>query len=340
VITTLTGALGLSAHDSVFWIPLAFSLLLLVTVTALVLLDGVDVGVGCLLMFAPLGLRQTMIRRLNPWRDANELWLFLVIGLFLAVFPGAWTEVFKHLYLPLSLLSLGVILRTISFEFRVRAPGTLQGFFIRTFSWGSWLTAIAHGVLLSRIVASYEVGSSYVLLSIFLAACAVAGYALLGSSALAMQTTGALQHQAILWARGATRWVAAGLVCVAASLAATNTGVFWKWMDVLGGETFSLLWGVLLASFVMLELLLRRMHHPRSAIRVLPFILASLIMTLGLIGLAYSFFPYIVLDTITLWDAAVSAPMLRFALGSTLMIMPVALGFNSWAYRGFFRQIH
>ena len=340
MITTLTGALGLSAHDSLFWIPLAFALLLLITVIALVLLDGIDIGVGCLLLLAPTALRKTMMQRLNPWRDANELWLFLVIGLFLAVFPGAWTEVFTRLYLPLSLLSLGVVLRTISFEFRVRAPDTLQALFIRTFSWGCWLTAIAHGLLLSRIVSSYQMGSGYVFLSLFLAACAVAGYALLGASALTMQTTDGLQQQAIQWAKGATRWVAAGLVCVSVSLAATNTGVFWKWMDELGGQTFALLWVGLLISFVMLEILLSRLQRQQTATRILPFLLASLIMTLGLVGLAYSFFPYIVLDTITLWDAAVSPPMLRFALGGSLIIMPVALGFNLWAYRGFFRQIH
>src|SRR3546814_18251760 len=63
-------------------------------------------------------LRPRMLSLLSPWRDANEFWLFLGLGLFVAAFPNAWGSVMGELYLPLCVLTLGVLLRSVSFELR------------------------------------------------------------------------------------------------------------------------------------------------------------------------------------------------------------------------------
>ena len=49
----------------------------MVTVIAGTILDGFDIGVGCLSLVAPESLRPRMMSLLSPWRDANEFWLFL-----------------------------------------------------------------------------------------------------------------------------------------------------------------------------------------------------------------------------------------------------------------------
>ena len=97
MIDTLALALGLQANAPEFWLPLAFMALLFLVVLAGVVLDGFDIGVGCLSMFAPAALRPRMLALLSPWRDANEFWLFLGIGLFMAVFPHAWGRIMSAL---------------------------------------------------------------------------------------------------------------------------------------------------------------------------------------------------------------------------------------------------
>ena len=89
MIGTLTAALGLGAQDPAFWMPLAMMAVLLIVLMAGVLLDGFDLGVGCLTLFAPQELRLRMLSLLSPWRDANEFWLIMGLGLFLSAFPNA-----------------------------------------------------------------------------------------------------------------------------------------------------------------------------------------------------------------------------------------------------------
>ena len=126
MITDLALALGVSATDPAFWLPLVFLGLLFITIIAGTLLDGFDIGVGCLSLVAPESLRPRMMALLSPWRDANEFWLFLGLGVFALVFPHAWGSVMGQLHLPLMLLALGVMARSLCFELRLRAPAEQQ----------------------------------------------------------------------------------------------------------------------------------------------------------------------------------------------------------------------
>src|SRR5699024_12860714 len=83
-------------------------------------LDGFDIGVGCLIGVAPQELRGRMLALLSPWRDANELWLLMGLGLLATVFPGAWAGLLGHLFMPLFVLAMGVLVRAVSCERRVR----------------------------------------------------------------------------------------------------------------------------------------------------------------------------------------------------------------------------
>src|SRR5690606_17870040 len=104
IVDTLVQLLGFSAEDPAFWMPLVFMGLLFAIVVAAVVLDGFDIGVGCLTLAAPVPLRPRMMSLLSPWRDANEFWLFLGLGVFIAAFPNAWGSIMGQLYLPLTLL--------------------------------------------------------------------------------------------------------------------------------------------------------------------------------------------------------------------------------------------
>ncbi|WP_414708268.1 cytochrome d ubiquinol oxidase subunit II [Pusillimonas sp.] len=332
MVDTLVELLGFSAEDPAFWMPLVFMGLLFSIVAAGVVLDGFDIGVGCLTLVAPKTLRPRMVSLLGPWRDANEFWLLLGLGVFAAAFPNGWGVIMGQLYVPLSLLSLGVMLRAVSFEFRLRAPLELQGRWILGFGLGSLATAVAHGLLLGNLVVAYRSGQGYMWFSMLLALCCVAAYCLLGATWLIMREPGELRVRAIFWGRRTVRWAAAGAVGVSVVLAFANTGVFLKWSDGPQWSAIAMLWGGLLACFIVVELSLQRMVTHSDGTTMVPF-LATLLAYLAILGgLFYSFFPYLVLDNITIWDGASSVGSLRLVLAAAVIAMPVALIFNIWVY--------
>ena len=66
-----------------------------------------------------------------------------------------------------------------------------------------------------------------------------------------------------------------------------------------------------------------------------PFAGAVAIFVLAFAGLAYSLFPYVVMDSLTIWDAAAHPSALTFILVGTLIVLPVIVGSTFYAYRVF-----
>jgi cytochrome d ubiquinol oxidase subunit II len=135
-----------------------------------------------------------------------------------------------------------------------------------------------------------------------------------------------------MWGRRAVRWAAAGAVGVSVVLAFANAGVFLKWSDGPQWPTVVMLWTALLICFVSIEMCLQRMINSSYRTTALPFVLTLLVFLIILGGLGYSFFPYLVLDNVTIWDAAASVDSLRLVLSGTIIALPVALIFNIWVY--------
>lgn len=332
MIDSLATAIGLGAQDPSFWMPLAFVAVFFAIMVAGVVLDGFDIGVGCLSLCAPPALRPRMLALLSPWRDANEFWLFLGVGLFAAAFPYAWPQTLGQLYIPLSLLALGAMLRSACFELRLRAPLEQQAHWQRGFAVGAWLTAFSHGFMLARIAVGYEDGPGYTWFAVLMGVCAIAAYCLLGAAWLVMREAGELRARAVMWGRRAIRWAAVGAVGISVVLDFSNAGVFLKWGDETHWMAVVLVWGGLLACFVLTDMCLQRMINRSYRTSALPFLLVLAIFLMVLGGLAYSFFPYLVLDDVTIWDAAAPVETLRLGLSATVIALPVALIFNIWVY--------
>jgi len=332
VIDTLALAMGLSPTAPDFWMPLVFMGLLFLVVLAGMVLDGFDIGVGCLSLFAPQSLRPRMLALLNPWRDANEFWLFLGMGLFMAAFPRAWGQLMGELYLPVTLLAMGTLLRSVGFELRLRAPREQQALWTRAFGFGSLLTALSHGMLLAQIALTYSHDTGHLWFVSFTAVCALAAYGLLGASWLIMREGGELRARAVFWGRRCVRWAAAGAVGVSVVMALGNPGVFLKWTGGSSTAAVAGLWCGMLAIFICIEICLQRMINSSYRNTALPFVLTLLIFITTLGGLGYSFFPYLVLDELTIWDAAAATNSLELLLAGVLAVLPVALAFNIWVY--------
>ena len=83
-------------------------------------LDGFDLGLGSLLPC--LGKseedRRIMYNAAGPFWDGNEVWLISAGGVTFAAFPTVYAVMFSALYAPLLLLLFALIFRAVSFEFR------------------------------------------------------------------------------------------------------------------------------------------------------------------------------------------------------------------------------
>ncbi|HLU00337.1 MAG TPA: cytochrome d ubiquinol oxidase subunit II [Burkholderiaceae bacterium] len=332
MIDTLAMALGMPPEAPEFWLPLSFMALLYLVVLAGTVLDGFDIGVGCLSTFAPAHLKPRMLALLSPWRDANEFWLFIGLGLFMAAFPLAWSRVMAQLYLPITLLAVGTCLRSVGYELRLRAPRELHGFWALVFGGGALLTAFSHGLLLAQLAMLSQNETVQIGFSLFTAGCAVAAYSLLGASWLIMRQGGELRARAIFWGRRCVRWAAAGAVGVSVVLALGNPGIFLKWSSNGGRVAVISLWCFMLLAFVFIEMCLQRMINTSLRNTALPFVLTLLVFIMTFAGLAYSFFPYLVLDELTLWDAAAATDSLERVLVLVVLALPVALVFNARVY--------
>ncbi|OZI52544.1 cytochrome d ubiquinol oxidase subunit II [Bordetella genomosp. 4] len=336
MIAALAASLGVNANDPTFWIPLVFMGLLFLLIIGGVVLDGFDIGVGMLLPVAPVDERGRMMALLSPWRDANEFWPLLGIGLFAAAFPLAWGVIFGKLYGPLALMAMGMMLRSVSFEFRIRARAELKSRWVFGFWLGSLATAFGQGLILGRIATGYQTEAGYGWFSVVMGLCVVAAYVLLGAAWLVMRVDGDLQRRAARWGRHAIRWTAVGMVAASVMLGLANAGIFYKWSNPGGFATVAGVWAIMLLCFSGAEMLLARVPREDSPYQWLPFVLCIVLYWLMLAGLGYSLFPYLILDDMTLWDGTASIESMRLVLSAAVVGVPVVLVFNLWAYRSVF----
>jgi cytochrome d ubiquinol oxidase subunit II len=66
-----------------------------------------------------------------------------------------------------------------------------------------------------------------------------------------------------------------------------------------------------------------------------PFAGAVAIYVLAFAGLAYSLFPYVVIDRLTIWQAAAHPSSLKVVLAGALIVLPFIIGYTVYAYRVF-----
>src|SRR5206468_148227 len=171
-------------------LPLIFMVLMGASVLAYVVLDGYDLGVGMLMPAGSEAEQLTMVSSIGPFWDANETWLVLGIGILLAAFPVAHGMVLGALYLPVVAMLIGLMLRGVAFEFRVKAEGWHRELWNWLFWFGSFLASLAQGLMLGRYITGFNSGFGYYLFALLVGAALCGGYVLLGATWLILKTEG------------------------------------------------------------------------------------------------------------------------------------------------------
>jgi cytochrome d ubiquinol oxidase subunit II len=317
------------------WMPIAFMALMGVSMLAYVVLDGFDLGVGLLLPRAPSTAdRDLMVASIGPFWDANETWLVLGVGILLIAFPKAHGLVLTSLYLPVALMLLGLILRGVAFDFRVKAQASHQPAWNTAFFAGSGLAALAQGWMLGRYVTGFEPGTWPLVFAAVIAMTLPAAYVLIGAAWLIMKTEGTLQAQAVQWAKQAWWPVVLGMACISVGTPWVSETVRERWFTM--PEFIALLPIPISTACALLALrALLNSHRIRGKLCALPFALVVGVFLLGGLGLAYSLYPWVVMDRLTLWQAASHPDSLAVILLGCAITVPAIVGYTVFAYRVF-----
>jgi len=316
-------------------LPLFFLVVMGASVLAYVVLDGYDLGVGMLMPAASEEEQSVMVASIGPFWDANETWLVLGIGVLLAAFPAAHGVVLGALYLPVVAMLIGLMLRGVAFELRIKAVGWHRELWNWLFWAGSFAASFFQGVMLGRYITGFEPGFFFWMFALITGASLCGGYVLLGATWLILKTEGELQRKAVAWARWGLLWVALGVALVSLATPLISQTVRDKWFDFPRTLALMILPAATLAAGAWLWMTTRAMKRGDVSRDWRPFLAAVAIFTLAFLGLAYSLYPYVVIDRLTVWEAAAHPSALKFVFVGTVIVVPFIIGYTILSYRIF-----
>jgi cytochrome d ubiquinol oxidase subunit II len=232
-------------------LQLTWFALLGVLMAGYAILDGFDLGVGILHLFARDDAeRRLFMSAIGPIWDGNEVWLVVFGGATFAAFPNAYATAFSGFYLGFMLLLCCLIFRAVAMEFRSKRPSRLwRGAWDVAFSAASALATFLFGVVVGNCIRGLPLGADGDLTrslgladllnpySVLTGLFAVSAFAMHGAIYLYLKTEGPLQGLVKGWmGRTFLLFLAAYLVLSAWTLIAlpNSTANFvghpWLWV--------------------------------------------------------------------------------------------------------------
>ena len=318
-------------------------LLIGVLIAGYAVLDGFDLGVGALSLFArSKEERDLHVAAIGPVWDGNEVWLLTGGGALFAAFPPVYATVFSGFYLALMLLLVALIARAVSLEFRglMEGPGWVR-FWDWAFGIGSLLPTILFGVAVGNVLRGVPIGPGFAWQGSFLGL--LNPYAILvglvscvlffmhGALYLRLKTEGEISERMGRVALGAFGFF---VVLYAGATAATvmvspflfqraSTPAFWA-LTVL-----------LLASLAVIPV------ATRAGKRGLAFTASSAAIVFMILVTALSAYPALVPsslgleNSLTIYNASSTPRTLATMLVIALIGVPIMLGYTIFVYRVF-----
>jgi cytochrome d ubiquinol oxidase subunit II len=322
------------------WLPIVFALVMALSMLAYVILDGYDLGVGALLDSADtVQQKDTMIASIGPFWDANETWLVLGVGVLLVGFPMAHGVILGSLYLPVALMLVALSLRGVAFDFRVKAKDHHRPLWDKAFYIGSILASWSQGFMLGQLITGFKQDLPGYLFSALIGFCLVFAYRLLGAAWLIMKTEGALQLNAVDWAKGSLWLTAAGVLAISVATPWVSPRIFDKWFSFPNVLMLFPIPAMTMALFFVisrsLSRLPTRLAQGNQYGAAVPFASTVGVFLLSFYGLAYSLFPWLVIDKLDIWQAASAPEALLVIFYGVVVVLPVIIGYTVFAYRVF-----
>lgn len=321
--------------DLGYWLPLFFAGAMGLALLIYVILDGYDLGIGMLLPFADDREKDVMVAAIGPFWDANETWIVLGVGILLIAFPQAHGVVLTALYLPVTIMLMGLILRGVSFDFRVKAGDRHKAKWNALFALGSLVASVCQGWMLGAFVTGLTGDATSTLFAALIAVALPALYIMLGAAWLLIKTEGELFRKAAHWGRLAVWPMGGFLVLISIATPLVSQTIAYKWFtlpNAIGLMPIPIATGLAWAGLIWIFNSRQILHHGYGW---LAFLSLVVICVLAGIGLAYSLFPDIVLGQLSIWESASSTESLLFTFWGAIITLPMILGYTVFIYRVF-----
>jgi cytochrome d ubiquinol oxidase subunit II len=307
-------------------------------------LDGFDIGVGCLHLFAKSDYdRRIFLNAIGPVWDSNSLWVIIISGALLAGFPIAFSTLYSALYLPMMVLVFGYIYRAVAIEFRSKIVGKKwRIYWDIMFFFSSICLAIGFGIVLANLIRGLPIDSTgwfvkeqselfspyACLLGVFTTLL----FMLHGALYLAMKTTGPLHARL-------QRWCVR--VCIPFSLC-------WVIVNIITPIFYPHVTGLILDSPIFIPLVvlgLGGLYGVYRGILKKSYGLAFLANTCVILSLVICYaigtYPNIVRSdlhdaySLTIFNSSSTATTLKILLGIALAGVPLFCMYMSYTYRVF-----
>ncbi|MER7443227.1 cytochrome d ubiquinol oxidase subunit II [Micromonospora avicenniae] len=307
-------------------------------------LGGYDYGVGLsLARNADPGRRRAALNAVGPFFLGNEVWLVAAVGILFGAFPVLEGELLSGFYpavlgalAGVILVTAGVQLRSRPAHERVRARWdrvVVVGSALAALGWGALLAGLLQGV--PRDADGHVVGLTH-LVTPFAAAAGLAMVALVAAHGATFLTLRLPADDAARAGRLARRLLPVALAAVGA---ATVVGLLSERVRAAAQQPLA---GVLLPVLLVAALVVARAALTRGRAGV-AFTATAVALALPVALVGATLWPYVLVSTtdpgasLTVADAAASAPTLRLLGWLAMPLLPALLGFQLmcwWVFRG------
>lgn len=320
-------------------LPTIWLLIIGLQIGLYIILDGADLGIGVLSLFARSEQRRSlMMHVVGPIWDANETWLVIAAGTLFGAFPLAYGIIFNALYIPAFIILFGIMLRAVSFEFRNHGNRHFWGV---AFGVGSLLTVLGQGFAAGGLLGGIATENGSFAggpwdwlspLTFFMTIGVVMSYVVVGFAYLIKKTD--ISEKGFFAVLVGSFIAFAGFFLSTLLLPEIQSLFLERWTTMPTA-------GILLAlsaaiGGVSLVLLWAALHHRLE--RYLHYLCMS-IFALAMLGILVGAYPYIIPPSITIYDAAASDATLTFMLWGIGPLLPIIFAYNFYLYRVFSRDL-
>lgn len=314
-----------------------------------IILDGFDLGVGALHLFARDDTeRRIMLNSIGPIWDGNEVWLIIIGGAMFAGFPEAYAILCSAFYTPIMILLCGIIFRAVAIEFRSKVETKRwRHIWDIVFSVGSLIIAFCIGVLLANLIIGIPLDANHVYTghfwefftpyTILLGITGISVFMMHGSIFLLMKTEGKFHDHIRQWV---PRTIIFFLICYFLMTTAT---LVWNRHMIDMMRDYPYLFLLPICAFIAFANIPREIRKGNDGWAFLSSCTTLIFLfSLYMVGT----FPYFIRSStdiaysIDLYNSAASFETFKVLFIITAIGIPLVIAYGFWIYRVFRGKVH
>ncbi len=327
------------------YLPLIWYSVLCISVIFYIILDGFDLGVGCLHLFGRSDQdRRVFLNSIGPVWDGNEVWLIIIFGGMFAGFPAVYSTICSVFYTIMMAVIAGLMFRAVAIEFRSKHPShRWRRTWDILFSVASFLIAFLIGVVLANLIhglplkghalIGWSLRKFFSPYAVLVGVTGVSLFMMHGTIYLLMKTEGELHNYLRRWVKPTI------LFFVVCYILTTLITLVYEPHMIATMKKVPWLFAFAVAAVLTIANIPRCVHLGKDG---MAFISSSLSIALLFMLFGIGTFPNFLRSTIdpqlyslTFMNSAASTKTLQIILTVAVIGVPLVLAYGFWIYRIF-----